>query len=262
MTQTEEQELLAVALEAARAASSELQSRYGRRPSGVRTKSGPTDLVSDADISAESAIREVLAARRPDDAILGEEGGETGGDGSLRWVVDPLDGTINYLYEIPAFAVSVAVEDADGTIAGVVIDPIREEVFGGTRSGAPTLNGEPLPERPNPPDSLGVAMVATGFGYDQQVRTGQAEVVARLLPHVRDIRRVGAAALDLTWSALGRFDAFYERGLHSWDIAAGALVAERSGLVVRELPEADGQPWGVMTAPANIVDELYELIVG
>ena len=105
-------------------------------------------------------------------------------------------------------------------------------------------------------------MVATGFGYDQGVRTGQAEVVARLLPHVRDIRRVGAAALDLTWSALGRFDAFYERGLHSWDLAAGALVAERSGLVVREIPESDGQPWGVMTAPANIVDELYELIVG
>jgi myo-inositol-1(or 4)-monophosphatase len=261
MTQSEEQELLAVALEAARAASSELRSRYGRRRSGVRAKSGPTDLVSDADIAAESAVRTVLAARRPDDAILGEEGGETG-DGSLRWVVDPLDGTINYLYEIPAFAVSVAVQDAAGTIAGAVIDPVREEIFAGTRSGAPTLNDAPLPQRPNPPDSLAVAMIATGFGYDQQIRTAQAEVVARLLPRIRDIRRVGAAALDLAWSAIGRFDAFYERGLHSWDMAAGALVAERSGLVVRELPEADGQPWGVMTAPANIADELYELIVG
>ncbi len=261
MTQTEEQQLLAVALEAARAACAELQSRYGRRQSGVRTKSGPTDLVSDADIAAESAIRSVLASRRPGDAILGEEGGATG-DGSLRWVVDPLDGTINYLYEIPAFAVSVAVEDAAGTIAGVVIDPVREEEFAGTRSGVPTLNGEPLRERPNPPDSLGVTMVATGFGYDQRIRTGQAEVVARVLPHVRDIRRVGAAALDLTWCALGRFDAFYERGLNAWDVAAGALVAERSGLVVREFPESDGQPWGVMTAPANIVEELYDLIVG
>jgi myo-inositol-1(or 4)-monophosphatase len=260
MTQTEEQELLAVALEAARAAATELQSRYGQRQSGVRAKSGPTDLVSNADIAAETAIRSVLGRRRPDDAILGEEGGETG-DGSLRWVVDPLDGTINYLYEIPAFAVSVACEDADGTIAGVVIDPVREETFAATRSGVPTLNDEVLPEI-EPPPSLALAMVATGFGYDSVIRTGQAVVVARLLPRVRDIRRVGAAALDLTWSALGRFDAFYERGLQTWDLAAGALFAERAGLAVRELPEAGDQPWGVMTAPPNLVDELYELIVG
>ncbi len=215
MTQAGERELLEVAHEAARAAAAELRARYGRRHSGVRSKSGPTDLVSDADIAAESAIRSVLAGRRPADAILGEEGGATG-EGSTRWLVDPLDGTINYLYGIPAFAVSIACEDASGTLAGVVLDPVRDECFAATRSGSPTLNGEPTAWL-DPPESLGLAMVATGFGYDPAIRARQAAVVARVLPRVRDIRRVGAAALDLAWSACGRFDAFYERGLNPWD---------------------------------------------
>jgi myo-inositol-1(or 4)-monophosphatase len=259
MTHAEERELLAVAQEAAHAAAAELRARYGRRQSGVRSKSGPTDLVSDADLAAESAIRSVLARRRPGDAILGEEGGATG-DGSTRWVVDPLDGTINYLYGIPAFAVSVACEDATGTIVGVVLDPVRDELFAATRSGPPTLNGEPLPEVDRP-KSLGLAMVATGFGYDPAIRARQADVVARVLPHVRDIRRIGAAALDLTWSACGRFDAFYERGLNAWDVAAGALVASRAGLAVRKLEPTGDDPAGVLTAPPNLIDELYDLVV-
>jgi myo-inositol-1(or 4)-monophosphatase len=260
MTQDEERVLLAVAQEAAHAAAAELTQRYGRRQSGVRSKSGRTDLVSDADLAAEKAIRSVLAQRRPDDAILGEEGGATG-DGELRWVVDPLDGTINYLYEIPAFAVSVACEDATGTIAGVVLDPLRDEVFAATRSGEPTLNGEPIEVRDRP-DSLGLAMVATGFGYDPVVRARQAAVVARVLPQVRDIRRVGAAALDLVWNACGRLDAFYERGLNVWDLAAGALVCSRAGLAVRELPATGEERRGILTAPPGLVDELYELIDG
>ena len=259
MTQDEERELLAVAQEAARAAAAELKERYGRRHSGVRAKSGPTDLVSDADLAAEQAIRAVLGERRPGDSILGEEGGATG-DGELRWVVDPLDGTINYLYEIPAFAVSVACEDASGSIAGVVLDPMRDECFAATRSGPATLNGSPL-EVEGRPDSLGFAMIATGFGYDPAIRTRQAAVVARVLPQVRDIRRVGAAALDLAWNAVGRVDAFYERGLNTWDVAAGALIASRTGLAVREFPAGD-EPWGVLTAPPAIVDELYRLIAG
>jgi myo-inositol-1(or 4)-monophosphatase len=260
MTQDEERRLLAVAHEAAHAAAAELKQRYGRRQSGVRSKSGPTDLVSDADLAAEKAIRSVLAERRPDDAILGEEGGATG-DGDLRWVVDPLDGTINYLYEIPAFAVSVACEDASGTIAGVVLDPLRDEVFAATRSGPPTLNDSALSvsERPG---SLGMTMVATGFGYDPVVRARQAAVVARVLPRVRDIRRVGAAALDLAWNACGRVDAFYERGLNVWDIAAGALVCSRAGLAVRQFPASGDDRWGILTAPPALVDELYELIDG
>jgi myo-inositol-1(or 4)-monophosphatase len=258
VTQDEERQLLAVAHEAAHAAAAELKQRYGGRQSGVRSKSGPTDLVSDADLAAEKAIRSVLAQRRPDDAILGEEGGATG-DGDLRWVVDPLDGTINYLYEIPAFAVSVACEDAWGTVAGVVLDPIRDEVFAATRSGEATLNGEPI-DAGDRPDSLEMTMVATGFGYDPVWRARQAAGVARVLARVRDIRRVGAAALDLAWNACGRVDAFYERGLNVWDIAAGVLVCSRAGLAVREFPASGDDRWGVMTAPPGLVDELYELI--
>jgi myo-inositol-1(or 4)-monophosphatase len=260
MTQDEERQLLAVAHEAAHAAAAELKQRYGRRQSGVRSKSGPTDLVSDADLAAEKAIRTILAKRRPDDAILGEEGGATG-DGDLRWVVDPLDGTINYLYEIPAFAVSVACQDAAGTIAGVVLDPLRDEVFAATRSGPPTLDGSTF-EVDDRPDALGMTMVATGFGYDPVVRARQAAVVARVLPRVRDIRRVGAAALDLVWNACGRVDAFYERGLNVWDIAAGALVCSRAGLAVREFQASDDERWGIMTAPPALADELYDLIAG
>ncbi|HUA07193.1 MAG TPA: inositol monophosphatase family protein [Solirubrobacteraceae bacterium] len=260
MTENDERELLAVAREAADAAAGELRARFGERASGVRSKSTPTDLVSDADVAAESAIRAVLAERRPGDAILGEEGGETG-EGEFRWVVDPLDGTINYLYGIPAFAVSVACESASGVLAGVVLDPIRDERFEATRSGEPTLNGEPI-RADGRAESLGVAMVATGFGYDPAVRAAQAQVLLRVLPHVRDIRRVGAAALDLCWCALGRLDAYYERGINPWDVAAGGLVAARSGLAVRDLAPADGEPAGTVAAPPSLIDELVGLIVG
>jgi myo-inositol-1(or 4)-monophosphatase len=260
MTANDERELLAIAREAADAAAAELRARFGERARGVRSKSTPTDLVSDADLAAESAIRAVLAERRPGDAILGEEGGETG-EGELRWVVDPLDGTINYLYGIPAFAVSVACESASGVLAGVVLDPIREERFEATRSGEPTLNGEPIRANGRA-ESLAVAMVATGFGYDPAVRARQAQVLLRVLPHVRDIRRVGAAALDLCWCACGRFDAFYERGLNAWDVAAGGLIASRAGLEVRDLPAREADPAGAVVAPPSLIDELVGLIVG
>ena len=258
MTANDERELLTVAREAAEAAADELRRRYHERARGVRTKSGPTDLVSDADLAAESAIRAVLGARRPGDSILGEEGGETG-EGELRWIVDPLDGTINYLYRIPAFAVSIAVEDPSGTLAGVVLDPIAEECFEATRSGEPILNGEPIcPD--GRAETLDLAMVATGFNYDATVRARQADVVRRLLPRVRDIRRVGAAALDLCWCACGRYDAYFERGLNPWDVAAGTLIASRAGLTVRDLPPADGEPAGTVAAPAGLIDELLGLI--
>ena len=261
MTANDELELLAIAREAADAAAGELRVRFGERARGVRSKSTPTDLVSDADLAAESAIRAVLGERRPGDAILGEEGGETG-EGELRWVVDPLDGTINYLYGIPAFAVSVACESASsGVVAGVVLDPIREERFEATRSGEPTLNGEPM-RHDGRAESLAVAMVATGFGYDPAIRARQAQVLLRVLPHVRDIRRVGAAALDLCWCACGRFDAYYERGLNAWDVAAGGLIAARSGLAVRDLAAGDGEPAGTVAAPPSLIDELVGLVGG
>ena len=265
MTANDEMELLAVAREAADAAAEELRGRYGERARGVRSKSGPTDLVSDADLAAEAAIRSVLGSRRPGDAILGEEGGETTGDGGettgegLRWVVDPLDGTINYLYRIPAFAVSIACEDASGTLAGVVLDPISGERFEATRSGEPTLNGDPI-QSDGRAESLDLAMVATGFNYDSAVRARQAEVMLGLLPRVRDIRRVGAAALDLCWCACGRYDAYFERGLNPWDVAAGSLIARRAGLEVRDLAAVEGQPAGTVAAPAALIEELLGLI--
>jgi myo-inositol-1(or 4)-monophosphatase len=258
--ETEERGLLAVAQEAARAAATELRDRFGQRHAGVRTKSTPTDLVSEADVAAEAAIRSVLARDRPDDAILGEEGGATGA-GELRWLVDPLDGTINFLFGIPAFAVSVACEDASGTIAGVVLDPVRDECFAATRSGLPTLNGQPI-ERADGTSDLSLAMVATGFGYDHVVRARQAVVLARLLPRVRDIRRVGSAALDLAWTACGRFDAYYERGLNPWDVAAGGLIAGRAGLAVYELEATSEDPSGVLAAPPGLVEELCSLVGG
>jgi myo-inositol-1(or 4)-monophosphatase len=252
-------ELLDVAVEAARAAAGELLKRFGNT-GGVRAKSTPTDLVSDADVAAESAIRSVLAERRPGDAILGEEGGASG-EGDLRWVVDPLDGTVNYLFGIPVFAVSVACEDSSGTRAGVVLDPLRDECFSSTRSGPPSLNGSPLDgiERPS---QLALAMVATGFSYDAGVRARQAEAVGRVLPRARDIRRAGSAALDLCWCACGRYDAFYERGLHAWDVTAGLLIASGAGLEVRTLAATDGQPDGVLVAPGGFVEELVGLVTG
>ncbi len=268
-------ELLAVARQAAAAAAGELRERFGRLE-GVRAKSTPTDLVSDADLAAESAIRAVLAAQRPDDAILGEEGGATParegganpsrdwtalGSESLRWIVDPLDGTVNFLFGIPMFAVSVACEDVQGTLIGVVLDPVHDECFEATRSSVPTLNGEAIsvPERAA---ELEFAMVATGFGYEPAERARQAAVVSRVLPRARDIRRAGAAAIDLCWCACGRYDAYFERGLHAWDLAAGALIAERAGLVVRELPANGEDPAGVLVAPPELIDELGGLVGG
>jgi myo-inositol-1(or 4)-monophosphatase len=281
---TSEGELLEVAVEAARAAGVELLARW-RRPLEVGTKSTPTDPVTEADLNAERAIREVLARRRPQDSILGEEGGETegaepeaiglspasdndndsdshyqfGGERkALRWVVDPLDGTVNFLYGLPTFAVSVEVEDSDGAIAAVVLDPVSDELFTATRSGPPLRNGEPI--APSGCETLDRALVGTGFGYEAAVRTAQAEVAARVIPLSRDIRRAGAAALDMCWCAAGRLDAYYERGVKAWDIAAGSLICERAGLVVRTLHPAGVLPSGVLVAPWQFIDDLTWLV--
>jgi myo-inositol-1(or 4)-monophosphatase len=251
-----EAELLDIAVEAARAAGAELLPRW-RRPLKVGTKSTPTDPVTEADLNAERAIREVLGRRRPADAILGEEGGETG-EGELRWVVDPLDGTVNYLYGWPTFAVSIAVEDADGAIAAVVLDPVRDELFSATRSGPPLRDGEIVVA--SGCESLDRALVGTGFGYEPAVRELQAQVAAGVIPRARDIRRAGVAALDMCACASGSLDAYYERGVKAWDIAAGTLMCERAGLVVRTL-EANGKlPAGVVVAAPALIDELFALV--
>lgn len=258
-------ELCVVAADAARAAGALLLERFWQGGEEVRTKSTLTDPVSEADLSAERAIREVLQARRPGDAILGEEGGQSageetaGGASGLRWIVDPLDGTVNFLYGMGHWCVSVAVHDDEGGLAGVVFDPVRDELFAAERGGVPTLNGRPL--EGSRVDELSMAMVATGFAYDAAVRERQGAVVAAMLPRVRDVRRFGSAALDLAWAAAGRVDAYFERTVKLWDIAAGSLLCERAGLIVRRLePSGDDLPEGLLVAPAGLIEALESMV--
>jgi myo-inositol-1(or 4)-monophosphatase len=218
---------LELAERAARAAGEVLLSYYGRPPEGVESKSSATDLVSDADREAERVIRELLETERPQDGLVAEEGSRADAASGRRWVVDPLDGTINFLYGFPAWAVSVALEDADGALVGVVHSPIHGETFRAVRGEGAFLGDRQLRVRPGRP--LEQALVATGFSYEPDRRAVQAEAIAKLLPRARDIRRAGAAALDLAWVAAGRVDAFFERGLHHWDWAAGRLLVEEAG---------------------------------
>lgn len=275
----EQEELLEVAVDAARMAGALLleRVRHGAERS-VSAKSTPTDLVSEADTASEQAIRELLAARRPADGFVGEEGGRAEGESGLSWVVDPLDGTVNFLFGIPQWCVSVAVRDEQETLAGAVYDPNREELFTATRDGSAQLLGaagrvdlkQAAAEGPaarqeggeaaDGAEVLSGAMVATGLAYDSEVRGAQAKVLARLAPRVRDIRRFGSAALDLTWTAAGRYDAYFERTVKQWDIAAGALICERAGLRVLELPVHEQLPWGICVARPGLAERLLELV--
>ncbi len=251
--------LVALAREAAVRAGALLLGRFEAGPERtVTTKSTQTDLVSEADFAAQRAIRELLDERRPGDGFLGEEGGDAAGSSGLRWIVDPLDGTVNYLFGIPQWCVSVAVRDERGTLAGVVHDPIRDETFAGVRGGPATLNGRAI--RGSAASDLGTAMVATGFAYDAGVRAEQGKVVAVLISEVRDIRRCGSAALDLAWTAAGRYDAYYERALSQWDLAAGELLCRCAGLELRELPATAVLAGGIMAAPAGLADALHAIV--
>ena len=248
-------ELLEIAVTAARAAGRLLIAEAIReRPEVTATKSSPTDVVTEMDRRAEALIAAHIREVRPGDAVLGEEGGQSG-QAPVRWVVDPLDGTVNYLYGLPDWAVSIAAEVSGTIVAGVVEVPRRGETFTAVLGegswlddgqGHKTLRCGPGPE-------LAQALVATGFGYQSARRRVQGEVVAALLPQVRDIRRGGSAAVDLCSVAVGRVDAFYERGLNYWDYAAGGLVAAEAGAMVGGL---SGRPAsGSMTIAAG--PELY-----
>jgi myo-inositol-1(or 4)-monophosphatase len=253
--------LAAVAESVAREAGARLREAFGALGEGgpaITAKSTPTDLVSEVDLAVERLIRDRLEAERPGDAILGEEGGDHAGTTGLRWVVDPLDGTTNFLFGVPQWCVSIACEDAEGALAGVVYDPLREELWAARRDGPATLGGEPLRRRRSA--ELATALVATGFGYDAGVRAVQAQTLGRLLPRVRDIRRLGAAALDLAWTAAGRFDAFYERGVNHWDVAAGTLLCERAGLAVRPLAPDPPAAAGLLVAPEGLLEDLLRLV--
>ncbi len=250
-------DLLALAVRLAEAAGDLL---VGQRPDRLQigTKSTPTDVVTEMDRAAERLILDGIRRARPDDAVLAEESGGGSGVSGVRWLVDPIDGTVNYLYGIPDFAVSIAAE-VDGEVAvGVVHDPSKRLTYSAVRGAGSRCNGAPL--SCSAVTELAQTLVATGFGYAASDRARQAQVLTRVLPRVRDIRRIGAAALDLCSVAAGRVDAFYERGLSPWDLAAGALVAREAGVRVEGL---HGRPPGselVIAAPPAVFDALHDLL--
>jgi myo-inositol-1(or 4)-monophosphatase len=246
---------LALAERLAREAGALLLERFGGPAQGIGSKSSETDLVSDADRAAEELIVAGLRAERADDGLVAEEGSASRSASGRQWVVDPLDGTVNFLYGIPQWAVSIALEDDGIAQAGVIHDPSHGETFAASRGEGATCNGHPIRVRDR--DRLEVSLIATGFGYDPGRRARQAEIVSRVLPRARDIRRAGAAALDLAWVACGRLDGFYERGINHWDWAAGRLIVEEAGGVVVDL---EGDPAGLIAAGPSLVPQLQELV--
>lgn len=245
--------LASVAEMVARAAGALLLEGAGDVRTVVETKTTRTDMVTEMDRASEALIVGMLHEARPGDAVLGEEGTESAGSTGVRWVVDPLDGTTNYLYGFPAWAVSVAAEVDGRAVAGVVYDPTHDELFRAVRGGGATCNGVPLRVAGAP--DLATALVGTGFAYDAALRAVQSTELARILPAVRDVRRAGAAALDLCWTAMGRLDAFFERGLARWDWAAGALVAAEAGAVVELLEDGT-----TVAAPPQLFAPLLALL--
>ncbi len=222
------------------------------------SKSTQTDMVTSMDRASEQHIVDGIRAARPDDAIVGEEGTDHEGTSGVRWIIDPLDGTTNYLYAVPAYAVSIAVEVDGVVVAGVVADPSHRETFAATLGGGATCNGRPI--ACSDVQSLAQALVGTGFSYDAARRTRQGHVVAQLLPRARDVRRFGAAALDLCWVACGRLDAFYERGLQRWDLEAGALVAREAGAVTGDLAGGPASTAFTLASAPAVFDDLRALL--
>ncbi|WP_380168031.1 inositol monophosphatase family protein [Jannaschia sp. R86511] len=230
------EQLRALAREVARAAGEVLRQHRRGAVTVARTKSSATDVVTAADLASERELRRLLGAARPDDGVLGEEEGVVEGRSGLTWVVDPLDGTVNYLYDTGTWSVSVAVVSGSPdpehwqVLAGAVYDVERDQMYSAAAGGGADLDGAPL--RASGCTELAACLLSTGFGYDPVQRAEQAAAVAVLLPQVRDLRRIGSAAVDLCLVAAGRLDAHVERGLKPWDHAAGALVAAEAGAVV------------------------------
>ncbi|MGY1839784.1 MULTISPECIES: inositol monophosphatase family protein [unclassified Modestobacter] len=254
-------------LELARATAEEAAALVGAGRSTaadqVDTKSSPVDVVTAVDTASEALIVRRLTEARPDDGVLGEEGAAREGTSGVRWVVDPIDGTVNFLYGLPAYAVSIAAEVDGRTEVGVVLNVATGELFTAVRGRGAWLTAPgtaAMQLHGSSPASLAQALVATGFGYRVEQRRAQGAVVAQLLPEVRDIRRWGCASLDLCAAAAGRVDAYYELDLKPWDHAAGALVAEEAGLVVTGTAgRAFAEPMAVAAAP-QVAGALVELL--
>jgi myo-inositol-1(or 4)-monophosphatase len=224
-----------------------------------RTKSTATDLVTAFDRAAEATLVAGIVAARPHDAIVGEEGTDRPGTSGVSWYLDPIDGTTNFVYDLPLWSTSVAAGDADGMAVAAVYAPAMGELFAARRGGGATLGGHPI--RCSDRDELALALLATGFSYDAGRRRVQADVVARLIGAVRDIRRLGSAALDLCYVAAGRYDAYFETGLNSWDAAAGELIAREAGCRTGDLHGGPARPAELLAATPAIFDDLRAHIV-
>ncbi len=231
---------------------------------GVNSKSTPTDVVTIMDKRSEQHIVEQILSYRSSDGLVGEEGADRIGSSGFRWVIDPLDGTVNYLYGLPGWCISIAVQqERDGewvTVAGAVHAPTVQRLYSAHLGGGATLNKQLI--RCSKPTSLAHSLIGTGFNYDQNSRMRQGVLVASILGEVRDIRRAGAAALDLCYVASGNLDAYFERGLHLWDYAAGALIAQESGAVVSGLHPEQPAGFELTLAGAPLtVSELRPLLI-
>lgn len=246
-----------LALEVARAVAPELRRLAGRTPV-ERTKSSDTDLVTSADRWSELEIVSRLLDARPDDGILGEEQTSLPGTSGVRWIIDPIDATTNFVYGLAGYSISIGAEVDGEPTAGVIVDPALGHEFAAARGAGSTCNGEPI--RVSDQVELSQALVATGFGYHPDRRRRQAAGLVEVIPRIRDIRRGCGAAMDLANVAAGRVDAFYERGLNPWDIAAGTVLVREAGGTVGDL---DGNPTDgdfVLAAPPGLRDALAELL--
>lgn len=224
----------------------------------VSTKSTPTDMVTEMDRASETLIVAGIRSHRPDDGIVGEEGADVPGSSGVRWLVDPIDGTTNYLYGHPGFAVSIAAEIESEVVMGVVHDVLHRDVFCATKGRGATRNGETI--RASRQHDVADALVGTGFSYEPERRRRQADVLTRVLPRVRDIRRMGAASVDLCSVACGRLDAYYERGLGPWDLAAGVLIAQEAGAIVGDLRGGPASGAFVLAAAPEVFQPLRTLL--
>jgi myo-inositol-1(or 4)-monophosphatase len=242
--------------------SAESPGASGDRPTardlGVATKSTPTDLVTEVDRAAERLVVGRLLDARPGDGLVGEEGAAVDGSTGVRWLVDPIDGTTNFVYDLPGFAVSIAAEIDGRPAVGVVADPRHGEVYEAVRGRGALRNGEPV--RPSGRGDLATALLATGFSYEPERRRRQAAVLVEVLPRVRDIRRLGAASVDLCAVACGRVDGYYEKGLSPWDHAAGALIAAEAGATVTDLDGAAASGRFCLAATPALHAELVFLL--
>jgi len=253
-------ELADLALEAARSAAELIRGRKAEGVSVAATKTSDVDIVTEADRAAETLIRDTIRAQRPDDAFLGEEGDDEEGTTGVRWVIDPIDGTVNFLYGLPNYAVSIAAEVDGEAVAGVVLNVVTGTEYVARHEDGHLVSlrdGRPITVRSETP--LSHRLVATGFSYDREVRVLQAQAASRLLPHIRDLRRLGSCALDLCLVADGSLDGYVEEGVNLWDHAAGGLIARTAGARTR-LGTGVGGMTLLVCGPAHGFEELHEAV--